>query len=48
VMVFVRKDPEKTQKRRNVVLVNSFRVFPFDDASKNIEGADNDVVILPE
>jgi hypothetical protein len=29
-------------------LVNSFRVFPFDDALKDNEGAENDFVILPE
>jgi hypothetical protein len=47
-MVFVGKDPEKAKKRRSVVLVNSLRVFLFDDALKYIDGAENDFMILPE
>jgi hypothetical protein len=48
MMVFVRKDPKKAEKRRSVVWVDSFRAFTSDDALKDIERAENDFVILPQ
>jgi hypothetical protein len=48
MMVFVRKNPKKAQKRRSVIWVNSFRILPSNDTLKNIERAENDFVILPE
>src|SRR5262249_11892074 len=45
VMVFVRKDPEKSEKCFRVFAVNSFRVFPFDKAFKDIDGTENDFMI---
>jgi len=47
-MVFVRKDAEKSEKCCRVFAVKSFRGLLLDDAFKDIDGTENDFMIVSE